>query len=101
MNPASSCPSVLLPSILLPVTLLSVVGQVANLRRIVNPPTPGILYPTRTTERTRRVVGQAILPAAGFQPALSGNAQILAPGKSRLKAGYSQDWLPSKALHVR
>ena len=35
------------------------------------------------------VVGQAILPAAAFQAALSGYAR-----DGRLKAGCSQDWLP-------
>jgi hypothetical protein len=38
-------------------------------------------------------VGQAILPAAAFQAAFSGHAQVFA---SRLKAGGSQDWLPHK-----
>jgi hypothetical protein len=36
-------------------------------------------------------VGQAILPAAAFQAALSGESRIF---KRRLKAGGSQDWLP-------
>jgi hypothetical protein len=39
-------------------------------------------------------VGQAILPAAGFQPALSEHGRILVPGKRRLKGGCSHDWLP-------
>jgi len=42
----------------------------------------------------RCTVGQAILPAAAFQAALSSHARVLAPGKRRLKAGGSQDWLP-------
>jgi len=43
-------------------------------------------------------VGQAILPAAGFQPALSEHGRILVPGKRRLKGGCSHDWLPHKTL---
>jgi hypothetical protein len=39
-------------------------------------------------------VGQAILPAAAFQAAFSGHAEVLDPRKRRLKAGCSQDWLP-------
>jgi tetratricopeptide (TPR) repeat protein len=39
-------------------------------------------------------VGQAILPAAAFQAALSGHARVLAPVERRLKAGGSHDWLP-------
>ena len=38
-------------------------------------------------------VGQAILPAAAFQAAL-GHKRAFVLGKSRLKAGCSQDWLP-------
>jgi len=37
-------------------------------------------------------VGQAILPAAAFKAAPSG--QIIMPIQRRLKAGGSQDWLP-------
>jgi hypothetical protein len=44
----------------------------------------------------RANVGQAILPAAAFQAALSGNGRVSAAGKSRLKAGCSQDWLPHR-----
>jgi hypothetical protein len=44
------------------------------------------------------VVGQAILPAAAFQAALSGRVRAFAPGKGRLKAGCSQDWLPHSLL---
>jgi len=50
-----------------------VVGQVVNLRRIVNPPaadawqSPG---PTVARSRLRRFVGQPILAAVGIQPAL-------------------------------
>jgi protein SCO1/2 len=40
------------------------------------------------------VVGRAILPAAAFQAALTIDAPVFAPGKRRLKAGGSQDWLP-------
>ncbi len=40
------------------------------------------------------VVGQAILPAAAFQAALSEDARVFIPEKRRLKAGGSQDWLP-------
>jgi protein SCO1/2 len=40
------------------------------------------------------LVGQAILPAAAFQAALSSTARAFTPGKRRLKAGCSQDWLP-------
>ena len=36
-----------------------------------------------------RNVGQAILPAAAFQAAVSGHARVLAPGERRLKAGGS------------
>src|SRR5580692_5921171 len=43
---------------------------------------------------TRRDVGQAILPAAAFQAALSGHARVFAQGARRLKAGGSQDWPP-------
>jgi hypothetical protein len=43
------------------------------------------------------VVGQAILPAAAFQAALSGDEEVFAPGERRLKAGGSQDWLPHEA----
>jgi hypothetical protein len=43
---------------------------------------------------TITVVGQAILPAAAFQAALSGYERVFAPAKRRLKAGGSQDWLP-------
>jgi len=39
-------------------------------------------------------VGQAILPAAAFQAALSGQAQIVTLDRRRLKAGGSQDWPP-------
>ena len=39
-------------------------------------------------------VGQAILPAAAFQAALSSDARVFAPDTRRLKAGGSQDWLP-------
>jgi hypothetical protein len=40
-------------------------------------------------------VGQAILPAAAFQAALSmRHAQIFALAQRRLKAGGSQDWPP-------
>jgi hypothetical protein len=44
------------------------------------------------------VVGQAILPAGAFQAASYSHARISAPGKRRLKAGGSQDWLPHKRL---
>ena len=40
------------------------------------------------------IVGQAILPAAAFQAAPSRDVRVFAPGKRRLKAGGSQDWLP-------
>jgi hypothetical protein len=40
------------------------------------------------------VVGQAILPAAAFQAALSSDARVIALCQRRLKAGGSQDWLP-------
>jgi len=40
-----------------------------------------------------RSVGRAILPAAAFQAAPTGHAQIFAAGERRLKAGGSQDWL--------
>ena len=40
------------------------------------------------------VVGQAILPAAAFQAALSKHARVFAPAQRRLKAGGTQDWLP-------
>jgi hypothetical protein len=39
-------------------------------------------------------VGQAILPAAAFQAAISGDAQVFERGERRLKAGGSQDWPP-------
>ena len=39
-------------------------------------------------------VGRAILPAAAFQAALTIDARVFAPGRRRLKAGGSQDWLP-------
>src|SRR5216683_770623 len=39
------------------------------------------------------IVGQAILPAAGFQPAFSADAHARPAGR---KAGCSQDWLPHK-----
>jgi ribose 5-phosphate isomerase RpiB len=39
-------------------------------------------------------VGQAILPAAAFQAAVWNNAEVIAFGERRLKAGCSQDWLP-------
>ncbi len=39
------------------------------------------------------LVGRAILPAAGFQPALTLDC-LHRGNKSRLKGGYSQDWLP-------
>jgi len=42
-------------------------------------------------------VGQAILPAAAFQAALSGHARAFVLGERRLKAGCSQDWLPHLA----
>jgi len=63
------------------------VGQVGNLRRIGNPPA-GIAH---NSGETNRNVGQAILPAAAFQAALSAHARA---SKRRLKAGCSQDWLP-------
>jgi len=44
-------------------------------------------------------VGQAILPAAAFQAALSGLSHVFALVKRRLKGGCSQDWLPHKILH--
>jgi len=40
------------------------------------------------------MVGQAILPAAAFQAALSYRARTFVLGKRRLKADCSQDWLP-------
>ena len=43
------------------------------------------------------VVGRAIMPAAAFQAALTSDGRAFEPGKRRLKAGCSQDWLP----HVR
>jgi hypothetical protein len=43
-----------------------------------------------------RDVGRAILPAAAFQAALPVEGQAFAPGKRRLKAGCSQDWLPHR-----
>jgi hypothetical protein len=43
-------------------------------------------------------VEQAILPAAGFQPALSEHGRILVPGKRRLKGGCSHDRPPHKTL---
>jgi hypothetical protein len=43
------------------------------------------------------VVGQAILPAAALQAALSGCERVFGPGKRRLKPGGSQDWLPHSA----
>ena len=46
-------------------------------------------------------VGQAILPAAAFQAALSDDAPIIAPSQRRLKAGGSQDWLPHELLPTR
>jgi hypothetical protein len=42
------------------------------------------------------MVGQAILPAAAFQAALSELASVFEPEKRRLKAGCSQDWPPHK-----
>jgi hypothetical protein len=39
-------------------------------------------------------VGQAILPAAAFQAALSFDALALPLEARRLNAGGSQDWLP-------
>jgi hypothetical protein len=53
-----------------------------------------IVCPTLTTQlwlRLRRSMGRAILPAAAFQAALSGQARMVAPGQRRLKAG---GWLP-------
>jgi hypothetical protein len=44
--------------------------------------------------RIAEVVGRAILPAAGFQAALSGRVRVFTPDERRLKAGGSQDWLP-------
>ena len=41
-----------------------------------------------------QIVGQAFLPAAAFQAALSGDEPVRARGKRRLKAGGSQDWQP-------
>ena len=49
-------------------------------------------------------VGQAILPAAPFQAALSGRVRVFTPSKGRLKAAqraprsqdWRQDWLPHK-----
>jgi thiol:disulfide interchange protein len=45
-------------------------------------------------------VGQAILPAAAFQAAGSGDTRIFKVGKRRLKAGGSQDWLPHILLFL-
>jgi hypothetical protein len=45
-------------------------------------------------QRSKTHVGQAILPAAAFQAALSGQARIPEVVRRRLKAGGSQDWLP-------
>jgi hypothetical protein len=42
-------------------------------------------------------VGQAIVPAAAFQAALSRRAGAFVRGERRLKAGGSHDWLPHKA----
>ena len=39
-------------------------------------------------------VEQAISPATAFQAAISSYARATMPGKRRLKAGGSQDWLP-------
>jgi hypothetical protein len=39
-------------------------------------------------------VGQPILAAAGFQPALACRKELFAEGKSRLKGGCGQDWPP-------
>src|ERR1035438_6227318 len=41
-------------------------------------------------------VGQAILPAAAFPGSFFGHLRVIAPRRSRLKAGCSQDWLPHK-----
>ena len=46
-------------------------------------------------EKLLLAVGQAILPAAAFQAALSGQPESLrSVAPRRLKAGGSQDWLP-------
>jgi hypothetical protein len=45
-------------------------------------------------EHSALFVGQAILPAAAFQAALSGHERAFVIGRGRLKAGCSQDWLP-------
>jgi hypothetical protein len=60
----------------------SFVGQVVNLRPIVNRPC---------------FVGQAILPAAAFQAALPGSLKVGAP---RLKAGDSQSRAPRNLMSV-
>jgi hypothetical protein len=46
------------------------------------------------------LVGQAILPAAAFQAAISGHAQVFAPGERRLKASGSQDWPPHNLSRI-
>jgi hypothetical protein len=40
------------------------------------------------------------LPAAAFQAALLGDAQVLRTGKRRLKAGGSQDWMPHQMCWI-
>jgi hypothetical protein len=44
-----------------------------------------------------RNVGQAIVPAAAFQAALSALREPSYLSKRRLKAGCSQEWLPHNA----
>ena len=48
--------------------------------------------------RLDQAVGQAIVPAAGLQPALTGHEGTPIARRSRLKGGCSQDWLPHVAL---
>ena len=44
------------------------------------------------------LVGQPILAAAGFQPAMAEYEHSHLVRKSRLKGGCSQDWLPHNDL---
>jgi hypothetical protein len=74
------------------------VGQVGNLRRIVNPPA--------SSSYNLPYVGQAILPAAAFQAALLRGRKAVPQywlrhsEARRLKAGGSQDWLPHTGAKV-
>jgi len=76
----------------------SIVGQVGNLQRIVNPPAAATQKPRRTDGYAfaARHVRPPILAVAAFQAALSGIERAFAPEARRLKAGGSQAWLPHK-----